>query len=91
MLMKNRKKIIVAILMLSFFCLIPVRSPLNDGGTVIYSAVLYKIIVWHQINLNARVFTNSNGKQIDNNEPEFLTGTYFYIFPMNFGDKEYTK
>lgn len=45
--MKKKYKILLIILFI--VCLIPVPTFYKDGGTVIYSAVLYKIIDWDQL------------------------------------------
>jgi hypothetical protein len=87
--MKKRKKLIVVIIILLVFSLVPLPISRNDGGTVEYNAILYKIIVWKQ--LNPKAVGDSNGKYIDNGEPEYLTGTDYYIFPFNFGVKEYVE
>lgn len=88
--MKKINKLIVFIIIILLFvlCLVPIPLHRNDGGTVEYSAILYRIIVWHKINPNASYLDH---KIVDNGQPQYLTGTDFYIFPFNFGEKEYTK
>jgi hypothetical protein len=51
---------------------------MDGGGTVTYSAVLYKVIVWDESYLDSP-FDSSFTQR---------TGTDFYIFPFNFGDKK---
>ena len=64
-----KKKItIIAIIFLLVICLIPIHVTLKDGGTKIYNAVLYKIVILNQL--------QSDGSK--------KTGTEFYFFPMNF-------
>ena len=81
--MKPKKKaltIIISIILV--ICLFPVRLMLKDGGTVIYAAVLYKVIVWKQIMPIEEENETSTG---------YRTGTDFYIFPFNLGDKEWRE
>ena len=87
--MKKRIVIIVVIIILLVLCLVPFPIMRNDGGTVEYNAILYKVIVWKQ--LNPKAVNDSNGKYINNGEPRYLTGTDLYIIPFNFGVKEYAK
>ena len=74
--MKKVGIIILVIVFLLILCLIPFRTVQKDGGTVVYSAVLYKVIVWHRAYIN------------EQSEPDFITGTDVYIFPFNFGEKQ---
>ncbi len=82
--MKNKGKRIICIIILVCILLvglIPVKSKLDDGGTVIYSAMFYKVIVWNQLYV-----------ELDDNlihHTETHTGTSIYIFPFNFGQKEW--
>lgn len=72
--MSKKKKlslILIAIIVLIF----PIRMTLKDGGTVVYNALIYKIIVWHEHNLTY--------------EGDYKTGVDFYIFPMNFRSVKY--
>ena len=90
--MKIKRKmficIIIAIILL--VCLVPVRAqrvPAEDEfisyqegrGTFIYSAILYKVIVWDEMYLES-IWDSSFKKR---------KGTDIYIFPFNFGDKEW--
>jgi len=87
--MKKRKIITTVFVILLIICLIPFPISYKDGGTVKYSAVLYKVIVWHTMNPGYDYNkVDSNGKYIGT-EPFYLTGTDVYIFPFNFGDKGY--
>ncbi|MBQ5498751.1 MAG: hypothetical protein IIT73_03005, partial [Treponema sp.] len=45
--MKKKYKILLIILFI--ICLIPIPTFYKDGGTVEYSAILYKIIDWNQL------------------------------------------
>jgi len=74
--MKKVGIIIFVIVFLLLICLIPIKTVQKDGGTVVYSAVLYKVIIWHR------------GYITEQNEPDFITGTDFYFFPFNFGEKQ---
>ena len=44
--MKKKYKILLIIFII---CLIPIPNFYKDGGTITYSAILYKIIDWNQI------------------------------------------
>jgi len=72
-----KKKVIIviaaAILLLALFT--PIKSSVNDGGTTVYSAILYKVIIWHQIDYHI--------------PGGFKTGTEIHFFPNNFHDLEY--
>ena len=69
----KRKAIITRI---SMICLIALLFPLitvyKDGGTITYSAVLYKVVKWHKMN--------------DTIEGGYKTGTEVLIFPNNYLD-----
>ncbi len=63
-----KKKIIIGIcIILAIVCLIPIRMPLEDGGTVVYSAILYQVEDVHRIGAE------------DNAEDEYLEGTVVKI------------
>lgn len=65
------KKILVGIcILLLIMCLIPTRMHLEDGGTVVYKAILYHIEDVHRI----------GGE--DTSEDEYLTGTIVKILGM---------
>jgi hypothetical protein len=72
--MSKKKKL--TILLIAIVALIfPIRMTLRDGGTVVYNALTYKVIVWHELNLTY--------------EDDYKTGVDFYIFPMNFKSVKY--
>ncbi|HPG92496.1 MAG TPA: hypothetical protein PK675_03715 [Clostridia bacterium] len=73
--MKKNIIITIIIVILVILCFVPFKSIQKDGGTVVYSAFFYKVIVWHRAYIN------------EQSEPDFITGTDFYIFPFNFGEK----
>ena len=89
--MKIKRKIFVPIIIvvILLICLVPVRtrrnvngefvSYLEGGGTYVYSAIFYKVIVWDEMYLE-HIF-NSSFKQ--------RKGVDVYIFPFNFGDKSW--
>ena len=59
-----KKKIIIGIcVLLAIICLIPTRMHLEDGGTVVYKAILYQVDDVHRINTE------------DTSEDEYLEGT----------------
>lgn len=66
-----KKKSIMGICMLSaILCLIPARMYLEDGGTVVYKAVLYEVEDVHRIGAE------------DTAEDEYLEGTIVKILGM---------
>ena len=46
---KMKKKYKILLIILFIICLIPIPTFYKDGGTVTYSAILYKIINWNQL------------------------------------------
>ena len=44
-----KKKIIILVIILFFISIIPIPSTLQDGGSVEYTAILYKITKLHQL------------------------------------------
>ena len=89
---KSRKKTLIPALtaILLSILLIPVKTQripaagefisYQEGrGTFIYSAVLYKVIVWDEFCFES-IFSSS---------PTPRRGTDVYIFPFNFGEKQW--
>lgn len=74
--MKIKLLIIVTITILVIL-LFPIRTIYKDGGTKVYSAILYKVIVWNEVN--------------DNYESGYKTGTEFHFFPNNFKSIDYYR
>lgn len=63
-----KKKIIIGIcILLAIVCLIPTRMHLEDGGTVMYKAILYEVEDVHRIGAE------------DTAEDEYLEGTIVKI------------
>ena len=63
-----KKKIIIGIcILLTIVCLIPTRMHLEDGGTVLYKAILYEVEDVHRIGAE------------DTAEDEYLEGTIVKI------------
>lgn len=49
-----KKKVSIGIcILLTIVLLIPVRVPLKDGGTIVYSAVLYRVEKVHGIDIDS--------------------------------------
>ena len=63
----KKKTIYVICILLAIFLLIPIPRGVDDGGTVVYDAILYKIEDVHRINPDA------------NSAQEFLDGTIVYV------------
>lgn len=63
-----KKKILIGIcIVLAIVCLIPTRKYLEDGGTVLYEAILYQVEDVHRIGAE------------DTAEDEYLEGTIVKI------------
>ena len=63
-----KKKIMIGIcIVLAIICLIPTRTHLEDGGTVVYQAILYRVEDVHSIGAE------------DPAEDEYLEGTIVKI------------
>lgn len=67
------KKWIFIILVILIILVVPVKRNVNDGGTVVYSAAVYKVIKWNRIR----------------NYEENKTGTEVHFFPKNLHSLEY--
>lgn len=63
----KKKMIIVLCILLAIVCLIPTRMHLEDGGTVLYNAILYQVEDVHRIGAE------------DIAEDEYLEGTIVKI------------
>jgi len=85
---KRKIKRIISILILLLFLigLIPIKALRDDGGTVEYAAVFYRFILWNQ--KYAEVEDNSDLLDIKY-RTGYHTGTSIYVFPFNFGEKEW--
>lgn len=70
--MKKRGWVFIIILVV-IFLILPVRKVANDGGTIVYSSALYKVIKWNRIR----------------NYEENKTGTEVYFFPKNLHSLDY--
>lgn len=70
---KNKKALLIIIGIVALF--FPVRITLRDGGTVVYNALTYKVIIWNEYNITY--------------EDNYKTGTEVHIFPMNFKSVKY--
>ncbi|MGN8937802.1 hypothetical protein [Bittarella sp. HCP28S3_D9] len=68
----KRKRIIrtVIIVLAALLLLFPKRTLYKDGGTATYTALLYQVIVWHQL------------QGVD---MPYRTGVEVRLFPHNFG------
>lgn len=66
----KKKSIVFACILLTILCLIPTRMYLEDGGTVVYRAILYEIEDVHRIGADAI------------SEKEYLEGTIIKILGM---------
>ena len=62
-----KKRLLIFIIIILMILVIPIRREANDGGTVEYSAILYKVIKWDRI------------RKYEENK----TGTEVYFFPKN--------
>jgi len=65
-----KKKVIITLVIILLILSIPIPVSRNDGGTIEYCAVLYKVISWNQ-------FNSVRGEQN-------YRGINIYFFPSNF-------
>ena len=70
-----KKKIIIALIIVTVLAVlvVPFKTQFKEGGTTMYTALAYRVIVWRALM----------------NEGERKTGTEFHFFPNNFHDYEY--
>ena len=70
-----KKKIcVIVVVALLVLMLIPMKMHLNDGGTTVYSAVLYTVTDWHRF--------NDEYSEGDTLVPEYIEGVTVRIFGM---------
>ena len=76
--MKKKKKVVIIIIIIVIALLVipfPVPMTYKDGGTKVYNAVLYRIVVWHALDLDS---------------PDgYKTGTDIHFIPDNFKNLSY--
>lgn len=74
--MKKTKKILIGILILIIF-LFPIKRVYKDGGTITYTALSYKIIIWANLEFDDECESikrnNKQNRKVD-----------LYFFPFNF-------
>lgn len=70
--MKNKLWILITIIVIAIL-IVPNKKVCNDGGTIEYSAILYKVIKWNRI------------RPYEENK----TGTEVYFFPKNLHSLDY--
>ena len=73
--MTKKTKIILIVIAVIVILLIPIKTTLDDGGTVVYNSLTYKIIDWHEENI-----TYDSG---------YKTGRDVHLFPNNFKTVKY--
>lgn len=71
---KKNKKILI-IIAIVVILLIPIKTTLDDGGTVVYNSLTYKVINWHEENISY--------------VEGYKTGKDVYFFPNNFKSVKY--
>ena len=49
--MNKKLKILLIVLAVIIILVIPIKSTKDDGGTVVYNSLTYKIINWHEENI----------------------------------------
>ena len=68
----KKKGVIIIVIIIVVLLLIPFPLQARDGGTRIYNAILYKVVVWHRI---------------DETQPGgYKTGIEVHFIPNNFND-----
>lgn len=70
--MKRKTSIFIISIIFLVVLLIPIKNVYKDGGTITYSAALYKVVKWHKINVTI--------------EGGYKTGTEVFVFPKNLFD-----
>ena len=75
--MKSKKSIIAITIIVAFVLIIPLRLARNDGGTIEYSAILYKVIDWHEVKTVLSEETGEYENYVARDDIEFK------IFPFN--------
>lgn len=73
--MTKKTKIILIVIAVLIILVIPIKATLDDGGTVVYNALTYKIIDWHEENIAY--------------QDGYKTGRDVYFFPANFKTVKY--
>ena len=73
--MNKKLKIALIVIVILLVLVIPIKSTKDDGGTVVYNSLTYKIIDWHEENITY--------------EEGYKTGRDVYFFPKNFKSVEY--
>ena len=73
--MNKKLKITLIIIAILIILVIPIKSTKDDGGTVVYNSLTYKIIDWHEENITY--------------EDGYKTGRDVYFFPKNFKSVAY--
>lgn len=70
-----KKKIIIILLVIfaAAILFLPIRRSFDDGGTVAYSALTYKVVCWNRLVL-------------EDGKIGHYVRTQVYIFPANFAD-----
>ena len=74
--MRKKRRILVIIIVLLVVTLIPIKTTLQDGGTVKYNAIVYSITKYNQLNT-----VDASGNTISGRKD-----TQIRIFPFNFID-----
>ena len=85
--MSTHKKKVLKIALIAFAIIVllcPIKVPFKDGGTVFYSAILYKIIVW-----NTHIYEIS--EDTGDLERTVKSGIELHVFPFNFNNYEYYR
>jgi len=67
---KKKNRLITLIIILVSVLIFPIPVVYRDGGTRTYTAFLYRIIIWNQLDIES--------------ETGYRTGMEFYFFPNNF-------
>lgn len=73
--MNKKVKIALIVLAVLIILVVPIKSTKDDGGTVVYNSLTYKIIDWHEENITY--------------ESGYKTGRDVYFFPKNFKSVAY--
>lgn len=84
---KKRLPIVLLVLVL-LVCLIPIKDAYYDGGSEVYTAVLYKVIIWNEVYHDKdspikKAFEIPPLIVFDSENIRYRTGVSIYVFPFN--------
>jgi len=84
----KKKLLLVIFFLILLACLIPTKDVFYDGGSEVYTAVLYKVIIWNKIYYDEGVVAKKAFELpplvvFDSKDIRYRTGVSIYVFPFN--------